>query len=287
MVVIVCLMAHAERPEPLGPTNSVIKLFNGKDLFGFHTWLVDTKGEDPRHVFTVTNGMIRVSGEGLGYLSTDREYQNYHLIAEFKWGERNWSWGDRIGKARDSGIFLHSIGPEGNSQDGNGAFKAAIECQIMQGAVGDLLLIRGSHDDGSLISPRFTVPVYVRADENVEGVTRETHVMRDADGWPYWREDGKHEKLERWGRVNWRDKAREWKDVLDFRGPTDAASPSSLWTRVECICANDDLTIRVNGKLVNGASGIFPSSGKILLQCEGSEIFFRRLELRPLKEARR
>ena len=96
-----------------------------------------------------------------------------------------------------------------------------------------------------------------------------------------------HEKLERWGRVNWRDKAREWKDVLDFRGPTDAASPSSLWTRVECICANDDLTIRVNGKLVNGASGIFPSSGKILLQCEGSEIFFRRLELRPLKEARR
>src|SRR6185503_19559665 len=102
---------------------------------------------------------IRVSGEGLGYLSTDREYQNYHLIAEFKWGERNWSWGDRIGKARDSGIFLHSIWPEGNSHDGNGAFKAAIECQIMQGAVGDLLLIRGANADGSLIAPRFVVPV--------------------------------------------------------------------------------------------------------------------------------
>ena len=99
-------MAHAETPQPFSPTNSVIKLFNGKDLAGFYTWLVDTKREDPRHVFTVTNGMIRISGEGLGYLSTAREYQNYHLIAEFKWGERNWSWGDRLEKACDSGIFL-------------------------------------------------------------------------------------------------------------------------------------------------------------------------------------
>ena len=64
MVVMVCMMAHAESSEPLSPTNSVIKLFNGKDLFRFHTWLVDTKREDPRHVFTVTNGMIRISGEG-------------------------------------------------------------------------------------------------------------------------------------------------------------------------------------------------------------------------------
>ena len=26
-------------------------LFNGKDLTGFYTWLVDTKREDPRRVF--------------------------------------------------------------------------------------------------------------------------------------------------------------------------------------------------------------------------------------------
>src|SRR5438067_6385904 len=105
MVVMVCTMAHAETREPLSPTNSVIKRFNGKDLSGFYTWLVDTKREDPRQVFTVTNGMIRISGEGLGYLSTDREYQNYHLIAEFKWGERNWSWGDRHRKGARLGYL--------------------------------------------------------------------------------------------------------------------------------------------------------------------------------------
>jgi hypothetical protein len=110
---------------PISPTERV-RLFNGNDLGGFYTWLVDTKSEDPRHVFAVTNGMIRISGEGLGYLATEKGYRNYHLVAEFKWGKTNWHWGDRIGRARDSGIFLHAIGPDGNSHDGQGAFMAAI-----------------------------------------------------------------------------------------------------------------------------------------------------------------
>src|SRR5881296_123645 len=62
---------------PVSP-NERIHLFNGKDLSGFYTWLVDTKREDPRHVFVVTNGVIRISGEGLGYLATEKEYQDYH-----------------------------------------------------------------------------------------------------------------------------------------------------------------------------------------------------------------
>jgi hypothetical protein len=39
----------------------------------------------------------------------------------------------------------------------------------------------------------------------------------------------------------------------------------------------------VNGKQVNEVHSVFPAAGKILLQCEGSEVFFRRLELHPLK----
>ena len=47
----------------------------------------------------ITNGMIRISGEGLGYLLTEKRYQDYHLVAEFKWCKTNWHWGDRLGKA--------------------------------------------------------------------------------------------------------------------------------------------------------------------------------------------
>jgi hypothetical protein len=86
----------------------------------------------------------------------------------------------------------------------------------------------------------------------------------------------------RWGRVNWSGKAREWKDELDFRGPRDVESARDDWTRLECLCEGDRIQVKVNGTLVNEVSEVFPSRGKILLQCEGSEVFFRKLELRSL-----
>ena len=248
------------------PTDA-IHLFNGTNVTGFYTWLVDTKRADPRHVFTVTNGLIRISGDGLGYLSTEQEFDNYHLIAEFKWGANNWPWGDRVGKARDSGIFLHSIGPDGNSYDGHGAFKAAIECNLFQGATGDFLLIRGTNADGSLLAPRLTAEVAAE---------------RDADGWFTWRKGGGRQTIERWGRLNWFGKSRAWKDRLDFRGPGDLEKPYGEWNRIECLCDGGRIVILLNGTKVNETFDVWPRRGKILLQCEGSEIFFRKLELHPL-----
>jgi hypothetical protein len=252
---------------PLTPTNR-LALFNGRELGGFQTWLVDTRRHDPRRVFTVTNGVIRISGDGLGYLATEREYRDYHLVAEFQWGRLNWSWGDRLGKARDSGIFLHATGPDGNSHDGQGAFMAAIECNVFQGATGDLLLIRGTNTNGALIAPR---------------ITAETATHRDKDGWLTWRGGGRRETIERWGRLNWFAKSPEWDDKLDFRGPQDVEKPSGEWNRIECVCADNRITIVLNGTVVNDAFEVSPASGKILLQCEGSEILFRRLELHPIR----
>ena len=47
----------------------------------------------------------------------------------------------------------------------------------------------------------------------------------------------------------------------------------------ECRTENARLQIRLKGVLVNEAFDLRPRSGRILLQCEGSEIFFRKLEL--------
>ncbi len=59
-------MAQVTRP---------IKLFNGKDLTNFYTFL-RTKGKnnDPDKVFTVVDGMIRVSGTEFGQFMTDQEF---------------------------------------------------------------------------------------------------------------------------------------------------------------------------------------------------------------------
>jgi hypothetical protein len=57
-----------------------IKLFNGKDLTGLTTWLKDGKREDPRKVFSAREGVLHVSGDGFGYVATEKEYKNYHLV---------------------------------------------------------------------------------------------------------------------------------------------------------------------------------------------------------------
>jgi hypothetical protein len=262
---------NTAQAAPIGPAHSVVPLFTGQDLSGWHPWLVDTKREDPRRVFTVTNDLIRISGEGLGYLSTEQEFENFRLVLEFKWGATNWPWGGRVGKARDSGIFLHSTGPEGNSHDGQGAFKAAIECNLFQGATGDLLLIRGNAADGSLIAPRLTA---------------EIGPERDAENWPYWRKGGRRETIQGWGRLNWSNKDSHWKDQFDYRGAREVEKPPGDWNQVECICDGGHVIVKLNGTIVNEAFDVFPARGKILLQCEGSEIFFRRLELYPLTPTR-
>jgi hypothetical protein len=259
-------VAAEESPPIITPTDSRT-LFNGRDLAGFTTWLVDTRHDDPRRVFRVTDGQIHITGDGLGYLATREAFANYRLVIEFKWGERNTHWNDRVGRARDSGIFLHATGPDGNSHDGGGAFMAAIECNLFQGATGDILLIRGNDADGRLIAPR---------------VTAEVAAERDADGWLYWRRGGERRTIETWGRLNWFDKCRDWRDELDFRGPRDRERPYGQWNVVECLCRQDRITVVLNGTVVNEVTDIDPRGGRILLQCEGSEIFFRRVELHPL-----
>lgn len=114
VVVIISLLGVpklvAEDSHPISPTNGPINLL-ADDLSQLYTWLKDTKHEDPRKIFTIDDGILRVSGDGWGGLTTKREYTNYHMLCEFKWGDQ--TWGKRKDRARDSGLLVHCIGPDG------------------------------------------------------------------------------------------------------------------------------------------------------------------------------
>src|SRR5687767_13334223 len=94
--------------------------FNGKDLEGWYTYLNGPKYADPDHVFTVTaDGMLRISGQGFGGITTKRAFKDYHLVAEWKWGDKTWDVPDpakpgqflrRATAARDAGILVHAVG---------------------------------------------------------------------------------------------------------------------------------------------------------------------------------
>ena len=124
-------MSAAGAPAPAKSA----KLFNGKNLQGFYTWLeAHDKNQDPDHVFTVHDGMIHVSGAEFGYFATEAEYENYRLTVEFKWGEKTHA--PREGKARDSGILYHFVGPDK-------IWPKSIEFQIIEGGTGDIIPVDG------------------------------------------------------------------------------------------------------------------------------------------------
>ncbi len=250
--------AKAIRPE------KTIKLFNGADLSGWTTWLRDTKLQDPRRVFRVTDGMLHITGDGFGYIRTNDAYRDYRLTAEFKWGPRTWS--SRKDKTKDSGVLIHCTGPDGNYND---TWMASFEYQVIQGGVGDFILVRGNYADGS------PVPL---------SLTAET--TKDRDGETVWKAGAPRQTYNK-GRINWYGRDPDWKDVLGFRGPSDVESRDGEWTRCEVVCDGGHMQNFVNGKLVNEGFDSFPSSGKILLQAEGAEVFYRNIELHPLDKPSR
>jgi hypothetical protein len=73
-----------------------------------------------------------------------------------------------------------------------------------------------------------------------------------------------------------------WKDVRDFRGPHEIEKPTGHWNRMEILCQGQDVSIKVNGHPTLAGTRASPHAGKIVLQSEGAEIFFRRLDLYPL-----
>ncbi|MBY0523889.1 MAG: DUF1080 domain-containing protein [Gemmataceae bacterium] len=250
--------ADDKKDGPITPKDT-IKLFNGKDLSGLYTWIKDTKREDPKKVFSVQDGVIRVAGMPMGYLATDKDYENYHLTVEFKWGKEVYG----AKGVRNSGILLHGSGVDGGN---GGTWMGSIECQLAQGCIGDLIPIGGKDAKGDRITTQFTSDSAAGEDKHLR-----------------WKKGGEAKVFAK-GQQWWEKHQNFFKEEIDTRGKEDVDSPLGEWTKMECICDGKRITIKVNGKTVNECYDCNPSSGKILLQSEGFEIFFRNFELQPLKK---
>lgn len=244
------------------PQDGPIKLFDGKTLGDCYTWLKDTKLEDPRQVFRVTDGMLHVTGDGLGSIITKKPYRDYHLILEYKWGDKTWH--DRVDAARDTGLLIHSNGVDGGY---GGIWKPSLEVQIIEGGVGDFVFVGGNDEAGKPVSLSLTA-----------------NVTRDRDDEVVWKADAPSETFgnAKRRRINWFGRDPDWKDEKDFRGPHDVDSPHREWTRLDVIADKGRIEVFVNGVKVNEAFDSEPQQGQIQLQTELAEVFFRKWELWPL-----
>jgi hypothetical protein len=116
------LVAPAQADDKKGES---IKLFNGKNFEGWK-FFVDPRAKDakPDEAWSVQNETIVCKGKPAGYIITEREYENYLLELEWKWGE----------KPGNSGVLLHASGPDK-------IWPKSAEAQLMSGNAGDIWLI--------------------------------------------------------------------------------------------------------------------------------------------------
>jgi putative membrane-bound dehydrogenase-like protein len=218
--------------------------------------------DDPKDIWTFAkDGTFNISGRGYGYVATKENYRDYHLVLEFKWGTK--TWGAREKKAKDNGILLHAYGPHGAYSD---TWMASIEAQIIEGGVGDILVLSPKLADGTELTTSLSA-----------------EFVLDRDKEKIWKQGSPRQTVTK-GRINWKGRDEDWSDTVGFRGKNDVESPSGEWNRLEVIAKGDTLQYFVNGALINEAFDCKPAEGKILLQTEGAEMIVRRYELYPLGE---
>lgn len=184
--------------------------------------------------------------EPFGYISTEDAYRNYHLSLEYRWGKERFIPRSRV--KRDSGLLYHMVGPDV-------VWTTDVETQIQEGDTGDFYFLGEPPDiaPGALRSSGGTVAV--------------------DPGGEFYKAGG------------------ELVDTDQSLTKSHTVDSLTDWNRVEVIVDRDNVTVIVNGEVVNRATNLRRSEagiviplkeGKIALQAEGAEIYYRDVEIKPL-----
>ena len=128
MKKILVLTALLSLPFQLSAESKVVKLFNGKDLKGWHSDVpAADKNPDIKPSFIARDGMLVSLGKPGGHLITDASYENYRLELEYRFAA----------KPGNCGVLVHSSTPRALYE----MFPASIEVQMHHTNAGDFWCI--------------------------------------------------------------------------------------------------------------------------------------------------
>ena len=238
------------------PGNSWHPLFNGEDLSNWEIHIGTpikgyedlAKSATAEKVFSVVEHegekLLRISGEVNGSLASRDTFANYHLQLVFKHG-------DKVYANRNSGLLYHSFG---NFGEALGTWMVNIECQLMHERLGDTYLMNNTYCEAPVVED--------------DGSFR-----YDTSG------NIKKFSIEHNGQLV--------KKTADFENPIGEWNTIDLYTvgRTAVHVVNGHVTvINENTGIVENGNVIPLESGRIQLQSEGSEIFIRSMQIKPIKE---
>ncbi|MES2822221.1 MAG: DUF1080 domain-containing protein [Pseudomonadota bacterium] len=224
-----------------------------KDAKGNYTQPIG-HGKDERSVFSLSEidgePVLHISGEIYGSIYTQEEFENYHLVLQFKWGNKKWQ--PRLDLELDTGVLYHGVGEHG--VDYWKAWPLSQELQIIEQGVGDWWQIAGSQIDIRCEKPAGEkFPMYAPTAKSVA-----------------------------YGSAGAGITCRRGVDVEKSKGE---------WNTVELITYGDKSLHIVNGVVVMALSNshytrdgkkIPLTKGKILLQSEAAEVFYKNIKLKSI-----
>ncbi len=279
IIIAISILSCQPNKKQVNTENKWTSVWNGHDLTGWHSFLgtpfqleIDSLGNkiepfgidnDPLEVIKIvkTNegNAIRISGVAWGMIYTEKEFKNYHLKVKVKWGEEMHI--PREKGPRDSGLLYHGFGEPGSASAY--PWMGSQELQIQEGDMGDYWPVGEVEID---------VPS-VLYDDNYfiykEGADQRTYYLADI------LDTATMDSLAK-------------RRVLKL---TNAEKKHGKWNDVELICFGDYSIHIVNGKVVmrlynsRTMSNKKPlNSGKIILQSEGAEVYYKDIHIRNITE---
>lgn len=256
-------------------------LFHQKDLANWDKWLGPASGgyhdpeksaekplglnNDPRGVFSVVekdgSPAIRVTGEIFGALTTHQEFGNVHIRIEYKWGEKKWPPRHEAKHYRDSGVLYWCVGPHGA---GSYAWMRSVECNIMEKGVGQWWGVAGTYVDieGRKVVLEKEPSIPYRG----EGPGEEC-ILYSPGGPQFTTGEGITSSLDP-------EKSRDW-NVCEV----------VAWGNIAIHLLNGEVVLALaNPRYRESNREMALTHGKIQLQSEAAEIFFRKVEARSITE---
>lgn len=127
---VTALVATAGWTQTPADEKPAVVLFNGTDLTGWTTFLDAKSKVTAEQNWSVKNGAITCEGTGLGYLATKKEFNDFVLRLEWRWGEKG------PAHRRYSSVFVHVTGPDK-------IFPKGADATLGAGAAGQFWLVDG------------------------------------------------------------------------------------------------------------------------------------------------